>query len=218
MASGLDDRIAFVRAHTTLAPVPLVPEVLLHTASEVTPLWRATEDWLAARGLDVPFWSVPWAGGQALARWVLDHPEVVRGRRVLDFGSGSGLVAIAAARAGAAVVRAVDVDPLAQAACVANARANALEIDAACSDLVGEDVGEDLVLAGDVWYERAAAARFLPWLERLAGGGRRVITGDPSRAYAPPGRVLGRYDVPTTLELESTPVRVTSILELGSAP
>jgi predicted nicotinamide N-methyase len=214
----LDERKAFVRAHTTLAAVPFVPELALFTATDVTPLWRATSAWLGAVGLDVPFWCVPWAGGQALARWVLDHPEEVRGRRVLDFGSGSGLVALACARAGAAEVRAVDVDPLAEAACLLNAEANALCVVPSCVDVVGAPIDADLLLAGDVWYERAPAARFATWLASVAGSGVRVVTGDPSRTYVPEGlSELARYLVPTVADLEATPLRATRVLAFGGA-
>jgi predicted nicotinamide N-methyase len=213
----LDERIAFVRAHTVLAAVPFVPEVELFTATDVTPLWRATQAWLGTFGLDVPFWCVPWAGGQALARWVLDHPEAVRGLRVVDFGAGSGLVALACARAGARSVRAIDVDPLAEAACLSNAEANGLSLDVLCEDIVDRPLDADVLLAGDVWYERAAAARFGPWLTKLAASGVRVLTGDPDRAYVPPGlHELARYDVPTSADLEATAVRVTRVLQLLS--
>lgn len=206
-------RIAFVQAHTTMAPVPFVPEVVLATATEVTPLWRVTQEWLADTGLDVPFWSVPWAGGQALARWVLDHPEEVRGRRVLDFGAGSGLVAIAALRAGARAAVAVDVDPLAEAAVAVNAQANEVVVAARIEDVVGAAVDADVVLAGDVWYERAPAERFGGWLADLAARGVRVLTGDPARAYVPSSLVeLVRYEVPTSIDLESQAFRTTRVL------
>ena len=212
----IDERIAFVRAHTALAEVPFVPELKIFTATEVTPLWRATEERLGKLGIDVPFWCVPWAGGQALARWVLDHPASVRGRRVVDFGSGSGLVALACARAGASSVRAIDVDPLAEAACLLNAEANGVTIVVECADVIGSVIDADVLLAGDIWYERAAADRFGPWLARVASSGVRVITGDPGRAYVPEGLVeLARYDVPTVADLEATPLRVTRVLEVG---
>lgn len=213
-----EERTAFVRAHTALAEVPFVPEIRLFTATDVTPLWRATEAWLGRFGLEVPFWCVPWAGGQALARWVLDHPEAVRGRRVVDFGTGSGLVAIACALAGARSVRAVDIDPLAEAACHLNAAANRVTLDTSCADIVDSDataLGADILFAGDVWYDRAAAARFGPWLSSLARAGVRVITGDPCRTYVPPDlHELARHDVPTCADLEATPVRLTRVLEL----
>jgi predicted nicotinamide N-methyase len=215
--SELDEsRAAFVRQHTVLADVPMVEGIRVHTATEVVPLWYATQSWLEHRGLNVPFWCVPWAGGQALARWILEHPEVVRGRRVLDFGTGSGLLAIAAAKAGAANVRAVDVDPFAIAACALNAAANEVALEVLCEDLVDrEDIGADVVLAGDVWYELGPSARFARWLRALAAGGARVFTGDPGRAYAPSGtRELAVYDVPTSVDLESTASRTARVLEI----
>ena len=209
------DRAAFVLAHTALEPVPFVREIRLYTATEVVPLWRATESWLAERGLAVPFWSVPWAGGQALARWVLDHPEHVAGKRVLDFGSGSGLVAIAAAKAGAREVHAVDVDPTAAAAALLNAAANDVILTSECRDRVGEPVDADVLLAGDVWYERGPSALFAAWFRALVG--TVVFTGDPGRHYVPEDATeLARYDVPTTAELESATSRVTRVLRIGS--
>lgn len=213
--ASIAERKAFIRSHTAINAVPFVPEIELYLATDVTPLWRATQAWLGQYGLDVPFWCVPWAGGQALARWVLDHPGAVRGRRVVDFGAGSGLVAVACARAGAASVRALDVDPLAEAACLLNAEVNDVTLDVVCGDVVGTVVEADILLAGDVWYERAAAARFARWLEEVARSGVRVVTGDPCRAYVPQGLVeLARHDVPTFADLEASSVRTTRILEL----
>lgn len=204
----------FVRAHTALAAVPLVPEIRLFTATETTSLWRVTAEWLDARAVDVPFWSTPWAGGQALARYVLDRPEALRGLRVVDFGTGSGLVAIAAAHAGAARVRAVDVDPLACAAARLNAEANGVAIDVACDDVADRlDLDVDVVLAGDVWYEPEPAARFAAWLASLAARGVRVLTGDPGRAYVPRAFVeVAAYDVPTSADLESRTLKRTRVL------
>jgi predicted nicotinamide N-methyase len=213
-----EERSDFIRTHTVIADVPFVPEIRLYMATDVTPLWRATQAWLGTFGLEVPFWCVPWAGGQALARWVLDHPEAIRGRRVIDFGAGSGLVAIACALAGAKSVRAIDVDPLAASASLLNAEANGVVLEATCTDVVGSDarsLDADILFAGDVWYERAPAARFAPWLSSLAASDMRVITGDPCRAYVPPDlHELARYDVPTTADLEATPMRLTRILEV----
>jgi predicted nicotinamide N-methyase len=162
----------------------------------------------------VPFWSVPWAGGQALARWVLDHPERVAGKTVLDFGAGSGLVAIAAAKAGARSVLAVDVDETAMAAIALNATANDVVVATACRDLVGEAVDAEVLLAGDVWYERTPSLRFAEWFRGLP---RTVVyTGDPGRHYVPAdARELGRYEIPTTAELESASSRVTRVLQIG---
>jgi predicted nicotinamide N-methyase len=213
-----DPARTFVLEHTGLAPVPMVPGVHLHTATELVPIWHATEAWLTERGVAIPFWCVPWPGGQALARFVLDHPEIVRGRSVLDFGTGSGLLAIVAAMAGATAVRAVDIDPLAAAAASLNAVANGVTVEVACEEVEGRAVEADVVLAGDVWYERAPAERFVAWFEALAAAGTRVLTGDPGRAYAPraPCRVreLARYDVPTVVELESSATRLTRVLEI----
>jgi predicted nicotinamide N-methyase len=211
--SSREERVAFVRAHTALVQVPFVPEIRLYTATDLTPLWRATQAWLGTFGLEVPFWSVPWAGGQALARWVLDHPEQIRGRRVVDFGAGSGLVAIACARAGATSVRAVDIDPLAEAAILLNARENGVSVDVSIGHIVGSAVDADVLLAGDIWYDRAAAARFGSWLEEVARSGVRVVTGDPQRAYVPEGLVeLARHEVPTCADLEASVLRTTRVL------
>jgi predicted nicotinamide N-methyase len=215
MATDAIDARAFVLANTVLEPVPFVDGILLHTATEIVPIWTATSAWLQSTGIEVPFWCVPWAGGQALARWLLDHPEVVRGKRVVDFGTGSGLVAIAAKRAGARTVRAVDIDPLAAAACALNAAANDAEIEVACEDVVDADLAADVVLAGDVWYELRPSARFAGWLRRLAARGVEVVTGDPGRAYVPSdARELAVYDVPTTVDLESSQVRRTRVLAI----
>lgn len=207
-------RAEFLRAHTALAVVPLVPEIRLFTASAVMPLWHATAESLAALDVAVPFWSVPWAGGQALARWVLDHPDRVAGKRVVDFGAGSGLVAIAARLAGAASVDAIDIDPTAGAAILLNAEANGVEgIAVSVRDIVGEALAADVLLAGDVWYEAGPAARFEAWFRALDAV---VYTGDPGRHYVPAdAEELARYDVPTTVELESTASRVTRILRIG---
>lgn len=213
--ASLDARRAFVRAHTALTPVPFVPEIALYTATEVTPLWHATQAWLDDRGADVPFWAVPWAGGQALARFVLERPETVRGRRVLDFAAGSGLVALAALRAGAREVLAVDVDPLAEAACLENAAANHLAVAVRVADVVGTDVEADVVLAGDCWYDGPLAARVGPWLRRVATAGARVLTGDPGRNYGPIGATeLWRGEVPTLVDLESVPHREARVLAI----
>ncbi len=217
MAKPFHERAAFVRAHTVLAAVPLTPEIVMHTATELTPLWQATETWLEERGLDVPFWCVPWAGGQALARWILDHHEIVRGLRVVDVGCGGGLVAIAAALAGAAQVTANDVDPLAEAASRLNAEQNGVSITTLLRDAVGNPLDCDVVLAGDVWYEHRTAERFGSWFEALARRGIRVLTADPGRRYAPGSpraREIARFDVPTHVELESTASKLTRVLEL----
>jgi predicted nicotinamide N-methyase len=213
-----DERAAFVREQTALANVPLVPEIRVFTASAVTPLWFETSRWLDDHDSDVPFWSVPWAGGQALARYVLDHPEYVQHARVLDFASGSGLVAIAAAKAGAGHVRAVDIDPLAAVAAKLNAEVNDVAIEIVVADLVGESLSDiDVVLAGDIWYEPAPSARFRKWLRSLAKKCISVLTADPGRMHVPRRvRELARYEVPTPFELESVTSRTTRVLAIDA--
>ena len=194
----------------------MVPQIRLYTATEVVPLWRVTETWLAERGLNVPFWSVPWAGGQALARYLFDHPERVCGKRVVDFGAGSGLLAIAAAMLGARHVRALDVDPTANAACLLNASENGVTIEASCEDVVDTAITPDVLLAGDIWYELGPSARFARWMRELAAGGVEVLTGDPGRAYVPSGhRELAVYDVQTSAELESMSSRRARVVQIG---
>jgi predicted nicotinamide N-methyase len=210
-----DELTAFVREQTRLAPVPLVPELSVYTASAVTPLWFATAQWLEDHDADVPFWSVPWAGGQALARYLLDHPETVRGKRVVDFACGGGLVGIAAARAGA-IVRAVDIDPLAAVATRLNAAANEVHLTIETADLVGGALaGVDVLVAGDVWYEPGPSARFRQWFRAVAATGVRVLSGDPGRLHVPRRvRELARYQVTTPLELESVTERTARVIEL----
>ena len=194
----------FVRANTAVAAAPLVPEIRLYLASEITPLWYATEASLARDQLPPPYWAFAWAGGQALARHILDHPELVRVRAVLDFGSGSGLVAIAAAKAGARVT-AAEIDPFAAAAIGLNAALNRVDVAIERADVVGREPAPwEVVLAGDMCYERPLAERLTRWLRSLAARGTVVLLGDPGRAYLPAAGLeeLARYEVPTSLELE----------------
>ena len=204
----------FVRAHTRLAPVPFVPELLLHQADEPIALWEETE----AGGIEQPppFWAFAWAGGQALARHVLDDPDLVAGRSVLDLATGSGLVAVAAARAGAAPVTANDIDPLSLAAAAANASANRVTLRFVEGDLLDTDDRYGVVLAGDVFYSREMAGRVLPFLRRAAGRGSLVLVGDPGRAYLPTGGMTRRvtYEIPVIESLESVPVRRTSVWQV----
>ncbi|MEQ1863154.1 MAG: 50S ribosomal protein L11 methyltransferase [Micropepsaceae bacterium] len=197
---------------------PLVPEVMLHLASEIVPIWRKTEEELAAEGVPPPFWAFAWAGGQALARYVFDHPNDVRGRRVLDFASGSGLVAIAAKKAGAASVVASEIDAFAIAAIALNARVNEVEFSCEHDDLVGRDDGWDIVFAGDVCYERDMSERVFDWLKRLAARGATVLIGDPKRNYLPKSGLieLAVYDVVTTRELEDREVRRTKVWRVSA--
>ena len=203
----------FIRANTELIRPPLVPEVALHLASEIVPIWRKTEEELAAEGIPPPFWAFAWAGGQALARYVLDHPKTVRGLRVLDFATGSGLSAIAAMKAGAAEVLASEIDAFAIAAVALNARANDVTIATTAEDVVGRDQSWQAVLAGDVCYEHAMAERVFDWLKRLTARGALVLLGDPGRNYLPKANLseLAVYDVQTTRELEDREVRRTRV-------
>jgi predicted nicotinamide N-methyase len=198
------DAAEFVRTQTALAAVPLVPEIRVHTASEVSPIWNEL--------VLLPYWCAPWPGGQALARWLLDHPEAVRGKRVLDFGTGSGIVAIAAKLAGADHVVAADVDRFATTACGLNAEANGVVVHTVNRDLVDTAQPDiDVVVAGDVWYEQAPARRFDAWLRTLSA---RVLTGDPGRLYVPIDlKELARFEVPASLDLENAPIKTTRVLE-----
>ena len=212
----IDDPEAFIRSQTRLLPVPHAPEIRLHVADEATSLWQKTEDELGEIGLAPPFWAFAWAGGQALARYVLDHPDPVRGRRVLDFASGSGLVAIAAAMAGAGSVEACDIDPFAEAAMRLNAAENGVAIRPRLEDLVGRDEGWDAVLAGDICYERDTASRVIAWLAALQGRGATVLIGDPGRSYLPKDRLdqLATYEVPVTRALEDAEVKRSGVWRL----
>lgn len=213
-----------VRATTRLAPVPLVPEVRLHQAERVVELWERVEALTGRTGTAPPFWAFPWAGGQVLARYLLDHPGEVAGRAVLDVASGSGLVAVAAARAGAATVRAAEVDEHAVAAVALNAAANGVRVDAVLADLLdGDGEGADVVLAGDVFYERAMAERVLPFLRRALRRGAAVLVGDPGRSYLPTAglRRVVELAVPVVADLEDRAVKRSSVWRLqeqGEAP
>ncbi|WP_149746718.1 methyltransferase [Rhizobium sp. RU35A] len=204
---------AFILANTYLMAPPHVPEISLYLADEAHDLWLKTEEDLEAIGLPPPFWAFAWAGGQGLARYLLDHPDVVRGRHVLDFATGSGLVAIAAMRAGAACATAADIDPWTQSAVALNAAANGVDITFFGADLVDHAVEADVVLAGDVFYDRAFADRLVPWFAGLAEAGRTVIVGDPGRAYLPKDRLvaLATYQVPVTRALEDSEIKKTTV-------
>lgn len=215
------ERTAFVLANTAIRPVPHAPALSLRVADEAVPLWQRTEEELQASGLEPPFWAFAWAGGQGLARWLLDHPAAVAGRTVLDVASGSGLVGIAAMRAGAARATCVDIDPFAAAAAAENAALNGVAVEARTRDPIGMDreaLGSpDLVLAGDVHYDRALANAITPWLEALAGQGARVLVGDPGRAYFPRERdwtELARHVVPVTRALEDAEIRSVGVWEV----
>jgi predicted nicotinamide N-methyase len=213
------DPTAFICANTALVSPPLVPEIRLRLATEVVPLWQLTEEELAASGVPPPYWAFAWAGGQALARFVIDHPRFVVGQFVLDFGSGSGLVAIAAARAGAAHVLAADVDAFAVAAVKLNADANSARISVTTDDLIGSEGNWQTILVGDMCYERPLAERLLEWLSVRAAAGATVLLGDPGRSYFPRSGVekLATYNVQTTRDLEDREIRQTSVYALRAA-
>jgi predicted nicotinamide N-methyase len=195
---------AFIRAETAISTPPLVPEIRLHLASEVTPLWHATEATLAQNQLPPPYWAFAWPGGQALARYVLDQPQIVAGKTVLDFGAGSGLVAIAAMKAGAQRVTAAEIDAFAAAAIALNAALNEVAIAIEARDVIGGEAPWQTILVGDMCYERPLAERLTQWLRHCARHGATVLLGDPGRTYLPKSGLtpLTRYTVPTSLDLE----------------
>jgi predicted nicotinamide N-methyase len=207
------DAERFILANTAFTAPPHVPEVKLHLADEAHDLWHRTEEELAEIGLPPPFWAFAWAGGQGLARYVLDNPETVHGKSVLDFATGSGLVAVAAAKAGAKTVLAADVDPFCEAAVRLNAGTNGVAVAFDGRDLVDKDISADVLLAGDVFYDKAFADKLIPWFTRLAEDGITVLVGDPGRSYLPRERLtkLAEYQVPVTRALEDAEVKRTTV-------
>ncbi len=207
------DRPAFIRAQTRLLPVPHAPEIQLYLADEATELWQKTEDDLGEIGLPPPFWAFAWAGGQGLARYVLDHPEVVKGRSVLDVASGSGLVAIAAAMAGASRVIANEIDEFALEAIPINALANGVDVEVRAGSLIGLDEGWEVVLAGDISYERDMASAMTSWLEGLARRGATVLVGDPGRSYLARDRLveIAAYQVAVSRALEDAEIKRAAV-------
>ena len=207
---------AFIRANTVLARAGHVPEIRLHLATEITPIWQATEAWLAEHNVDPPFWAFAWPGSQALARFILDDPERVSGRRVLDFAAGSGLAAIACAMAGAAMVEAAEIDPLALAAIGLNAAANRSRV-LPTPDVVGAVCRWDLILCGDVCYEGPMTEHIMPWLRKMAHTAE-VWIADPGRAYLPTAGLepFARYRIETTRELEDRTSRDVVLYRLGA--
>jgi predicted nicotinamide N-methyase len=218
-APPIADPIAFIHANTRLRQVALVPEISLHVADEALPLWHKTEEELGEAGLPPPFWAFAWAGGQALARYLLDHPTSVAGQDVIDFASGSGLVAIAAIKAGAHRVIAFDIDPFAQAAIALNAQANGVAIEISGDDLLASahPARAQTVLAGDIFYQSDIAERVLAFLEARAADGAAVLIGDPGRSYLPQHRLtkLASYGVPVTRDLEDAEIKHTGVWTLA---
>ncbi|KAA0688422.1 class I SAM-dependent methyltransferase [Azospirillum brasilense] len=210
-------QIDFIRSNTVVTRTPLLPEIALHLATEITPLWEATEDSLKESNVPPPYWAFAWPGGQAVARLVLDRPELVAGKSVLDFAAGTGLVGIAAMMAGAARVQSCDIDRFALSAIALNAESNGVDVKAVSADLVDRPLpGIDVVLAGDVCYEKPMADRVTTWLRAIAATGTLVLLGDPGRAYVPTSGIerVAQYSVPTSLELEDREMRETVIWHL----
>jgi predicted nicotinamide N-methyase len=212
-------REALIRTNTLPSTAPLVPEITLQLATEITPIWQATEDWLRERNVAPPFWAFAWPGSQALARYMLDHRAAVARRRVLDFAAGCGLAAIACALAGAAIVEAAEIDPLAIAAIRLNAAQNGVAVEALEGDVVGAACRWDLILCGDVCYEAPMTRHILPWLRGMAAEAE-VWFADPGRAYVPADGVeeFARMAVPTTVELEDRTERTVRLFRLRPLP
>jgi predicted nicotinamide N-methyase len=207
------DPETFILENTSVMSPPHVPEIRLHLADEAHDLWLKTEEELEEIGLPPPFWAFAWAGGQGLARYVLDHPATVAGKRVVDFASGSGLVAIAAMKAGAASVLAADIDPWTKTAIVLNSRLNNFELAITSKNLIGTELEVDVLLAGDVFYDVGFANALVPWFTTLAQSGKTVIVGDPGRSYCPRHLMepLATYEVPVTRALEDAEVKKTTV-------
>ena len=216
---SLEGRRAFILENTRLQSPPHTPELNLRLADEITPIWQMTEEALAEIGLPPPFWAFAWAGGQALARYVLDHPELVRSRQVIDFASGSGIVGIAAMKAGAAHVLCADIDGFCQAALSLNQAANDVVCDFTDADLLEAPApASDVILAGDICYEKPMTDRVMAWLQAARAQGATVLIGDPGRSYFPKSGLekLAEYQVETTRELEDFAVKRTSVWTLVS--
>jgi predicted nicotinamide N-methyase len=213
----ITDPRAFIVENTRLQAPPHAPELKLHLADEITPIWRLTEEALEEMGLPPPFWAFAWAGGQALARYVLDSPEIVAGKRVVDFASGSGIVAIAAKKAGAASVLAADIDHFCKAAVELNAAANGVAVEFTGANLLdAPPPAADVILAGDICYEKPLAEQVMGWLTAARAAGAIVLIGDPGRSYFPRSGLikLAEYQVPTTRELEDMEVKKTAVWAL----
>lgn len=207
----------FIRANTRLLPVPLVPEIRLHLAEESMPIWQKTEEELGRMNVPPPWWAFAWAGGQALARHLLDTPALVAGRSVLDLGAGSGLTAIAAAKAGAASVLAADIDPYALVAVALNAGANSVAVETTGADLLtAPPARHGTILVGDMFYERPLAERALAFIDAARKGGADILVGDPRRSYFPIERFrqIAEYSVPVTRDLEDMEIKHTAVWRL----
>lgn len=216
MARAPQDPAGFIRTYTALGTPAMVPELKLWLAAEYLPIWQATEDWLDKQNLDPPYWAFCWPGGQAVARYLLSHPDMIRDKHVIDFAAGCGVASLAAARCGARRVVGNEIDPVAIAAMKLNAEANDLAIETSEADWLQGPPGSpeaDVVIAGDVCYEREMTARAMDWLRGHAAKGRLVLLGDPGRNYFTADRLeeLARYDIPTSLQLENRGLRETTV-------
>ncbi len=208
---------AFVRRQTRLVPLDDLPGIRLHVADDVTTVWRQAGTLLGEADTSLPYWAFAWSGGVALARYLLDHPEDVAGRRVLDVATGSGLCAIAALRAGAASVHAIDIDPLAAAAVAVNGRANGVRIGFTLGDATAAVPAADVILAGDICYEEGMAAGLLAWLWSAAAGGARILLGDPGRTYLPDALIhLASYRVRSSREIEEADSKDASVYTIAA--
>jgi len=215
----IPDPKRFIQEQTRVKPVPHAEEISLHVADEAMELWQKTEEDLGDLGLDPPFWAFAWAGGQALARYILDTPAVVTGKKVLDLASGSALVGIAAMKAGAHSCTCVDIDPFSKSAGELNADLNSVSLEFICADILDDPIPEvDVILAGDVFYDKAMADRFLAYLERARAGGVQVIVGDPGRTYLPKDHLtqLAVYTVPVVGALEDHELKKTFVFEFNT--
>ena len=212
------DHAEFVRANTSILSPPLVHEVKLHLAHEALPIWQRTEDELGQIGLPPPFWAFAWAGGQALARYILDNPETVHDKRIIDIASGSGLVGIAAMMAGAASVLAADIDAFSVAAIAVNVELNQVRVDITIDNLLADPIADvDVILVGDLFYEKAVATQCLNWLDQAQAKGIDVLIGDPGRSYLPKDRLIkvAEYSVPVSRDLEDAEIKHTAVWRLS---
>jgi len=212
----IDDIPAFIRENTRIMAASYVPEVRLYLADDAVSLWELTEEQLGELGLPPPFWAFAWAGGQALARYVLDQPEIVRGKSVLDMASGSGLVTIAAMQAGASSALAADIDRFAGDAAQLNAALNNVTLETTDADLIGAEAPHDVILVGDLFYDRDLAPRVFAWLTALQAQGKTVLIGDPGRTYLPKEKLtqIAAYDIPVTRALEDAELKRAAVWAL----
>lgn len=212
-----DSLTSFILANTRQLQPPHCPEISLYLADEAVALWQLSADELDQQGLPLPFWAFAWAGGQALARYLLDHPEVVQGKQVYDLASGSGLVAIAAKLSGADHVTAVDIDPYSIAAIGLNAGINGVELSTHLGDIIGQHLETEVLLVGDLFYEREIAEPLYAWLKQCQQAGTTVLVGDPGRTYLPKDglKELACYQIEVSRDLEDQDVKVTRVWGLA---